>query len=100
MNESDEIRFTFEEQEDGSVQYKVDGVLSNIPSWCKEYRKTATARAVKIQHPFEVCTQEGVMHGERGDYLMIGVIGELYICAKDTFALTYESVEEERDEED
>jgi hypothetical protein len=37
-----------------------------------------------------VCTLEGEMRGERGDWLIRGVKGELYFCKPDIFALTYE----------
>lgn len=41
-----------------------------------------------------VYTLEGTMTGAIGDYLIQGVRGEFYFCAKDIFEETYEYVEE------
>ena len=41
-----------------------------------------------------VYTLEGAMTGKVGDYLIKGVRGEFYFCAKDIFEETYESVKE------
>lgn len=41
-----------------------------------------------------VYTLEGTMTGTVGDYLIRGVRGEFYFCAKDIFEETYESVKE------
>jgi len=39
-----------------------------------------------------VYTLEGTMTGSVGDYLIKGVRGEFYFCAKDIFEETYEAV--------
>jgi len=39
-----------------------------------------------------VYTLEGTMTGAMGDYLIKGVRGEFYFCAKDIFEETYEAV--------
>jgi hypothetical protein len=39
---------------------------------------------------FMVTTLEGVMTGQKGDWLIRGVKGELYPCKPDIFAATYE----------
>jgi hypothetical protein len=41
---------------------------------------------------FEVNTLEGIMTGNAGDYLMMGVSGEYYPCAQDIFEKSYEFV--------
>lgn len=41
----------------------------------------------------EVETLEGKMKGNIGDYLIIGVEGEPYICREDIFEKTYEKVD-------
>lgn len=41
----------------------------------------------------EVNTLEGVMRGERGDWLIRGINGEFYPCKPDIFAATYESAD-------
>lgn len=56
-----------------------------------EYRKTALARAVRMEEPFAVQTLEGRMEGAAGDYLMLGAAGELYPCAASIFHSTYEA---------
>lgn len=55
----------------------------------RKCRKTALAHAKKMDQPFRVQTEEGLMEGEAGDYLMQGAEGELYICAKEIFEKTY-----------
>lgn len=46
--------------------------------------------------PFvEIKTLEGVMRGNRGDWVIKGVNGELYPCKPDIFELTYEPVKEQ-----
>lgn len=41
-----------------------------------------------------VYTLEGTMTGQLGDYLIKGVRGEFYFCAKDIFEETYEDAED------
>lgn len=60
------------------------------PSGVKEYRKTALARAVQMTEVFQVETLEGIMEGKAGDWLMIGVNGEMYPCDADIFDKSYE----------
>ena len=38
----------------------------------------------------EITTLEGTMRGQRGDYIIRGVKGEIYPCKPDIFAATYE----------
>lgn len=40
----------------------------------------------------EIYTLEGAMRGNRGDYIICGVKGELYPCKPDIFKATYEEV--------
>lgn len=51
--------------------------------------------AVQIQCAFEVKTLEGLMQGKKGDYLLEGVEGELYICNERIFKKTYKEVKED-----
>lgn len=39
---------------------------------------------------FEVGTLEGVMKGSPGDWIILGVAGEVYPCKPEIFAATYE----------
>lgn len=50
-------------------------------------------RCVKMEEPFEVETMEGVLRGKAGDWLMIGVEGEMYPCDAGVFARTYDLIE-------
>ena len=60
----------------------------------KEYvKKPLTIKAKQIFKEFEVKTLEGIMKGKAGDYLIIGISGEMYPCDKKIFKITYEAVE-------
>lgn len=56
-----------------------------------QYRKLPVViQAVQVWQEFDVETLEGTMHGNRGDWLICGINGELYPCKPDVFAKTYE----------
>ena len=63
----------------------------------RKYRKTQLAEAQQINFPFRVQTLENkadeYMYGQPGDYLMRGVEGELYPCAKSVFESSYEAAQ-------
>ena len=40
----------------------------------------------------EIKTLEGIMRGNCGDYIIMGIKGELYPCKPDIFVETYEEV--------
>ena len=62
-----------------------------MPHEAQEYvKKRIPIKAIQINAPFRVQTLEGTMHGEPGDYLIQGIRGELYPCAKDIFEESYE----------
>jgi len=58
------------------------------------YRKKVLTRAIKMNEPFSVETMEGTMEGKPGDWLMIGIRGEMYPCDSKVFMRTYEPVKE------
>ncbi len=58
----------------------------------KYIKKPIPIRAVQMDVPFNVKTLEGTMSGKKGDYLVEGVEGELYICDKNIFEKTYNEV--------
>lgn len=61
----------------------------------KKYRKKPVVILAKqMQEEFTVNTLEGKMHGMAGDYLIEGVEGERYPCAKRIFEKTYDEVKE------
>ena len=52
---------------------------------------------VVVPHPdfgalIEIQTLEGTMVAQRGDWIIRGVKGEVYLCKPDIFELTYEPV--------
>ena len=55
-------------------------------------KKPVPLRCVQINEPFKVETMEGVLEAKSGDYLMIGIKGEMYPCEKKIFEETYEIV--------
>ncbi|MEM0516822.1 MULTISPECIES: hypothetical protein [Aequorivita] len=56
----------------------------------KALKKPIPVKCVQIDEPFEVETMEGVMKGKAGDWLMIGVNDEKYVCDASIFKKTYE----------
>jgi hypothetical protein len=70
----------------------------NLRNWdgfkpCR--KKPIIIHASQIHEPFEVKTLEGILTGKAGDYLMIGVEGEKYPCAKEIFEKTYDFISPE-----
>ena len=59
-------------------------------------KKPIPVRCVQINEPFQVETMEGILEGKAGDYLMIGIKGEMYPCDKHIFEETYEMVPGEK----
>jgi len=57
-------------------------------------KKPIVVSAVEVAFPFRVLTDEGLMTGLPGDWLIRGVKGELYPCKPDIFEQTYEEVKE------
>ncbi|MCA0132378.1 PGDYG domain-containing protein [Winogradskyella alexanderae] len=64
----------------------------NIPDleFQSAIKKPIPIRCIQINESFEVETLEGIMRGKRGDWLMIGVNGEMYPCDKGIFEKTYD----------
>ena len=58
----------------------------------KAIKKPIPIRCIQIQEPFSVETKEGMLSGSPGDYLMIGVKGEMYPCSKEIFEETYDII--------
>jgi hypothetical protein len=60
----------------------------------KNYRKkpiVIQAREI-TEDEIKVKTKEGIMLGRKGDFLIKGIEGELYPCARDIFFKTYDEV--------
>lgn len=59
----------------------------------EEYRKRTTIYAHRMQQPFQVHTIEGLHDGKAGDWLAVGIAGEMYPIDAVVFAESYEKVE-------
>jgi len=55
-------------------------------------KKPIAMRCMQINEPFEVETLEGIMKGQPGDWLMVGINGEMYPIADEIFKKTYDLV--------
>ncbi len=60
----------------------------------KAVKKPIPIKCFQIHEPFEVETMEGILHAKAGDYLIVGVRGEMYSCDKAIFEETYQLIEE------
>ena len=64
----------------------------DFPDWVAEAIYTDALMCPDQGLQFQVMSNEGIMTGNYGDWLMKGVRGELYICADDIFQESYEEV--------
>ena len=55
-------------------------------------KKPIPVRCIQIHEPFKVETMEGVYEAKAGDYLMVGIKGEMYPCDREIFDETYEII--------
>ena len=62
----------------------------SIFTWRRARKRPITVKAVQVDFSFEVETLEGVMSGGPGDWLVMGIQGELYPCKDNIFRETYE----------
>lgn len=62
-------------------------------SFSKAIKKPIPVQVARIDESFEIETLEGVMKAKAGDYLIVGVSGELYACEAAIFHQTYDIVE-------
>lgn len=82
-----------------AIQIGKDMTLQT-PDWFKEALLAGTVKLHGMStytrdEPYvEIETLEGVMRGNRHDWIIRGVQGELYPCRSDIFEQTYEQVEE------
>lgn len=69
----------------------------NIPdfSWQQAIKKPIPVRVHQVDEDFTVETLEGTLKGKAGDYLVVGVKGEMYAIDQEIFAETYDIVKEE-----
>ena len=53
-------------------------------------KKPIRVQCVQIHEPFSVETMEGTLAGKAGDWLMIGINGEMYPIDQEIFQKTYD----------
>ncbi len=56
-------------------------------------KKPIPIKCAQIDQAFEVESMEGIMSGKPGDWLMIGVNGEKYVCDAAIFQKSYDIVD-------
>lgn len=67
-------------------------IEDSLPDW---FMEMVTNRIITT-HADGTCdikTLEGAMRADKGDFIILGVNGEVYPCKPDIFAKTYEAVE-------
>jgi hypothetical protein len=62
-----------------------------LPDWVKENYENG--KILFIHDHIEIFTAEGRMRGEKDDYLIRGIKGEIYPCKPDIFKATYEIID-------
>lgn len=75
-----------------AIRFMIDDTL---PDWFIN----KVANNTIITHSNGTCdikTLEGTMKADYGDYIILGVKGEVYPCKPDVFQTTYEELENER----
>jgi hypothetical protein len=55
-------------------------------------KKPIEIEAYQMNEDFHVKTMEGTMRGKKGDYVIIGIRKELYVCDEEIFHETYDFV--------
>lgn len=73
------------------MQYFKKGTIPDLP-FSLAVKKPIPQRCVQIHEAFEVETLEGTFRGKAGDFLMIGIEGEMYPCEEQIFYKTYDIV--------
>jgi nicotinamide-nucleotide amidase len=83
-----------ERREDG--RYRLGSTivkdLGEVNGAVRATKRPILITALQIAQPFEVVTTEGLMAGRPGDWLIAGVVGEVYICPDDVFRRSYDVV--------
>jgi len=71
----------------------IKGTIPDL-DYKKAIKKPLPVRCIQINEPFEVETLEGVMKGQPGDWLMVGIHGEMYPISNEIFGKTYTIIKE------
>lgn len=73
----------------------IEAFRYNIDSRPEWFQNEVTAnKIVTFNDRCNIITLEGVMVGNKGDWIIMGVKGEIYPCKPDIFEATYEAVDE------
>ena len=56
-------------------------------------KKPITVEAYQTKKELNIETLEGIMHANKGDWIITGIEGEQYPCKKAIFEKTYEKVQ-------
>lgn len=78
-----------------AVRFMIDETL---PDWFMD-RVTSNTIITHADGTCHINTLGGVMKAEKGDYIILGVDGEVYPCKPNIFHKTYELAEEIREED-
>lgn len=62
------------------------------PEWARKAWSSEVLNLRPSKDEVKICTLEGNMVGNIGDWIICGVKGELYPCKPDIFAATYDAV--------
>lgn len=73
-----------------AVRFMIDDVL---PDWFMD-RVTDNIIITHADGTCDIKTLEGTMRADNGDFIILGVNGEVYSCKPDIFEKTYEQVDE------
>jgi hypothetical protein len=72
---------------------KIDEVIDQCGYPQKYRKKPVIIQAVELREAVRIKTREGVLTGNVGEFLIEGIEGEIYPCAREIFFKTYEKVE-------
>ena len=72
-----------------AVRFMID---AELPDWFMD-RVTNGTITIHGDGTCDIETLEGNMKSNKGDYIILGIKGEVYPCKPDIFAKTYELVE-------
>lgn len=68
------------------------GTVPDLP-FKKAKKKPIAIQCIQIDEAFEVETMEGLMKGKAGDWLVVGIHGEMYPISDEIFKKTYDLVD-------
>ena len=84
------MRFRKKPVEIEAVYYGGEAFKNDAPKWLFEALGDGTLRFNGEGTGVEIKTLEGVMIASPGDWIIRGIVGEIYPCKPDIFAKTYD----------